>query len=227
MERNIYSLKGYSIEATDGAIGEVEDFYFDDETWTIRYFVVKTGGWFSGDKVLISPVALPKEDMANRLFHVNLTKEQVQGSPNIDTDKPVSRQQEAMLNQHHFWQNYWGSGSYGGEMSIPNARPVRVKAIDRDPNEDIHLQSIMQVGGYAIHASDGEIGHVNDFIIDDQTWQLLYLVVDTHDWLGGKKVLIDVNHVLSISFISLRVSIDISKAEIKESRLFEETEYSH
>jgi len=226
MKRNINSLKGYSIEATDGKIGTVKDFYFDDETWTIRYLVVKTGNRLSGRKVLISPVVLTKKVWLNGSIPVNLTKEQIQNSPDIDTDKPVSRQQEAMLNQHHFWKNYWGSGSYGGEMGIGNALPIRIKAIDRDPSEDIHLRSIAQVSGYAIHASDGEIGHVGDFIIDDQTWQLLDLVVDTHNWIGGKKVLIEVSHVHSISFLNWLVYVHIPIAAIIDSQLFQENAYS-
>ena len=225
MKRNINSLIGYSLEATDGVIGEIEDFYFDDETWTIRYLVIKTGSWLSGRKVLISTVALTKTTELNELIPVNLSKEQVQNSPDIDTDKPVSRQKQAMLNQHHFWGNYWGSGSYGGEMGIGNALPVRIKAIDRDPQEDIHLRSTKQVGGYGIYASDGEIGHVGDFIVDDQTWQLLDLVVDTHDWIGGKKVLIEVSHIHTISFIDWEVYVNMSKAEINDCKLFEAAEY--
>lgn len=226
MKRNINSLIGYSMQATDGKIGEVEDFYFDDETWTIRYLIVKTGGWFSGRKVLISTTALIKTNKLNELIPVNLTKEQIRNSPDIDTDKPVSRQKEAMLNQHHLWENYWGSGSYGGEMGIANALPVRIKDIDRDPAEDVHLRSILQVDGYTIHASDGEIGHVNDFIVDDETWQLSELVVDTHDWIGGKKVLIAVSHIHSISFLNWLVYVHITIAAIEDSKLFKAAEYS-
>jgi uncharacterized protein YrrD len=225
MECNINSLSGYAIEATDGEIGKVEDFYFDDETWTIRYFVVKTGNWLSGKKVLISTAALTKLDIKMGLFIVNVTQQQVRESPDIDTAKPVSRQQEAMLNQHHIWENYWGSGSYGGEMGIGNNRPIRIKDSDRDPKDDIHLRSVAQVSGYAIHASDGEIGHVNDFIVDDQTWILTDIVVDTHNWIGGKKVLVGVTHVNSISYLSWRVYVDIRIAEIESCKLYKEAEY--
>jgi uncharacterized protein YrrD len=226
MERNINGLIGYAIAAIDGETGNVEDFYFDDETWTIRYLVVKTGSWFFGRKVLISAAALTKLDIKAGLFAVNMTKEQICNSPDIDTDKPVSRQQEAMLNQHHFWENYWGSGSYGGEMGIGNRRPVRIKEIDHDPKEDVHLRSTVQVGGYTIHASDGEIGHVNDFIIDDQTWELVNLIVDTHDWIGGKKVLVGVAHVHSISFLNWLVYVHMKIAEIITCKLYKEAEYN-
>jgi sporulation protein YlmC with PRC-barrel domain len=225
MERNINSLIGYGLQATDGAIGEVVDFYFDDETCTIRYLVVKTGNWLSGRKVLISAAGIAPTDIWPGLFPVNITREQVRNSPDIDTDKPVSRQKEAMLNQHHFWENYWGSGSYGGEMGIANARPVRIKEIDRDPNEDIHLRSIAQVSGYAIHASDGEIGHVNDFIVNDQTWKLVDLVVDTHNWIGGKKVLVPVTSVHSMSFLNWLVYVNLTLADIDTCKLYSEAQY--
>jgi sporulation protein YlmC with PRC-barrel domain len=226
MERNIDSLIGYSIEATDGEIGKVEDFYFDDETWTIRYLVVETGGWLSGRKVLISPAAFTGSNIKVDLFPVNLTMEQIRTSPDIDTDKPVSRQKEAMLNKHHFWQNYWGSGSYAGEMSIPNKRPIVIKDADRDPADDAHLRSIKQVGGYAIHALDGEIGHVNNLIVDDKTWELKDLIVDTHNWIGGKKVLIPITNVDSVSFVTLSVYLNIKIADVTDSKLYEDAEYS-
>jgi uncharacterized protein YrrD len=226
MERNINSLIGYSMEATDGEIGEVVDFYFDDETWTIRYLILKTGSWLSGRKVLISAAGLSTTDIRQGLFPISITKEQIRNSPDIDTDKPVSRQQEAMLNQHHFWENYWGSGYYGGEMGVANARPVKIKAVDRDPNEDFHLRSIAQVNGYTIHASDGEIGHVNDFIVNDQTWKLIDIVVDTHNWIGGKKVLVPVSNVRSISFQSWLVYVNITLADINNCKLYKEAEYN-
>ena len=226
MERNITSLIGYGLQATDGEIGEVVDFYFDDETWTIRYLVVKTGNWLSGRKVLVSADGLAPTDIKPDLFPISITKEQIRNSPDIDTDKPVSRQQEAMLNQHHFWENYWGSGSYGGEMGIPNRRPVRIKEIDRDPKEDIHLRSIAEADGYTIHATDGEIGHINDFIVDDQTWRLIDLIVDTHNWIGGKKVLVAVAHVHSISFLNRLVYVNITLADIDTCKIYKEAEYT-
>jgi sporulation protein YlmC with PRC-barrel domain len=226
MEHPINSLIGYSLEATDGEIGEVTDFYFDDETWTIRYLVVKTGGWLSGRKVLISPTALLHNGFGPGLIPVKLTREQVRTSPDIDTDKPVSRQKEAMLNKHHFWENYWGSGSYGGQMGIANARPVRLSDSERDPNEDIHLRAITEVDGYEIHALDGVIGHVSDLIVDDQNWRLTNIVVDTHDWIGGHKVLIPVEQIQAVSFFNLRVSLNIQKADIEHSKPFDADAYS-
>ncbi len=225
MERNTSGLTGRQLEATDGEMGEVTDFYFDDETWTIRYLVVKTGGWLSGRKVLISPAAIVHKDFGPGLIGVNLTQEQVRTSPDIDTDKPVSRQKQAMLNEHHFWENYWGTGSYAGQMGVENPLPVHLKPEELDPDEDIHLRSVSEVVGCAIHANDGEIGHVNDMIVDDESWKLTHLVVDTHDWIGGKKVLIAVSHIEVISYINLLVRLDIDQAEIENSRLYDADAY--
>lgn len=233
MERNISSLIGYSIEATNGTIGEVEDFYFDDETWTIRYLVVKTGNWLSGREVLISPVALKNRDWSNRSIPVNLTKKQIENSPNIDTKKPVSRQQEVELYGHYQWESYWGSGFYGGgsmgvSMPFPSIdRKVMIEP-DKDhknPNDDIHLRSTERIAGYHIHATDGEIGHVKDFIIDDQTLQLLFFVVDTHNWIGGKKVLIPIKEIKKVDWSTLEVFLNITIAEVKNSRVFEQEEF--
>ena len=225
MERNTEGLIGYTLAATDGEIGEVVDFYFDDETWTIRYLVVKTGGWLSGRKVLISPAALLHKTLGPDSIPVNLTRQQVETSPDIDTDRPVSRQKQAMLNKHYFWDNYWGTGVYGGQMGVDDVPPVYLKPSELDPNEDIHLRSVSEVAGCAILATDGDIGHVNDMIVDVQSWKITNLVVDTHDFLGGKKVLIPVGDVELISFVNSRVRLDIKQAEVEHSPLFDADAY--
>ncbi len=116
MKRTIKNLMGFTMGATDGEIGKVKDFYFDDVTWTIRYLVVETGNWLSNRKVLISPEALLQVDWANETFPVNLTKEQIKKSPDVDTDQPVSRQHEMELYTHYPWTNYWGGGIWAGGM---------------------------------------------------------------------------------------------------------------
>jgi sporulation protein YlmC with PRC-barrel domain len=233
MERNIKSLIPYSIGATDGMIGEVEEFYFDDESWKIRYLIVKTGDWLAKRKVLISPDAIVKQQWKEGFFPVSLTKEQVQNSPDIDTEKPVSRLQETALYGHYQWESYWGSGFYGGGslgVSMPFPSIDREVLIEPDKDktpEDIHLRSTERVTGYHIHATDGEVGHVNDFIIDDQTWQIKAIVVDTHNWFGGKKMIIPIAHVVKIEWNDNLVFLAITKAAIDQSQLFEEDKYAH
>jgi sporulation protein YlmC with PRC-barrel domain len=226
MERNIKSLIGYSMEATDGVIGEVKEFYFDDQTWDIRYLIVKTGGWLSGREVLISPAALIKANDQNGSFPVRLTKKQISDSPDIDTDKPVSRQQEIALYDYYAWEGYWLSGFYpGGYLGVSTPFPV----IDENPpiqdDENLHLRSMGNIIGYHIQATDGEIGHIHDFIIDDQTWQVKFMAVDTHNWFGGKKVLIDVSHIKKIVWEDSWVFLDITIALIEKSRVFNEAAF--
>jgi sporulation protein YlmC with PRC-barrel domain len=234
MERNINSLIGNSLAATNGIIGNVKDFYFDDESWTIRYLVVKTGSWLFGREVLISPVAMKDRYWLKNIIPINLTKEQIQRSPDIDTKQPVSRQQEVELYGHYQWESYWGSGFYGGgsmgvSMPFPSIdRKVLIEPdkVHKHPGDDIHLRSAERINDYHVHATDGEIGHVKDFIIDDQTLQLLFFVVDTHNWIGGKKVLIPIKKIKKIDWFTFEVFLNITIDEVKNSRLFEESEYT-
>ena len=185
MHRNINSLVGYKVEATDGEMGKVEEFYFDDQTWVIRYLIVKTGNWLSDRKVLISPVALIKETGRFGGFPVNLTMDQVRKSPNIDTDKPVYRQQETELHQYYPWQ------------MPPTDEQIVGKADrnDKRSGDDLHLRSTHAILGYDIETTDGDMGHLKDFIIDDATWKIEYLVIEMRAWPIGKKVLLACKHV--------------------------------
>jgi uncharacterized protein YrrD len=232
MQRSINHLIGSGMEATDGAIGKVEDFYFEDDTWAIRYLVVKTGNWLSGRKVLISPAALTKAAWESGIFPVNLTGQQIRNSPDIDTEKPVSRQQEIALHAYYPWQNYWETGFYpGGVWGVIDATPVidreMIEAAEelKQSTDDVHLRSTRHVTGYHILAIDGEIGHVKDFIMDDETWQLLFLVVDTQNWFGGKKVLISVKHIKEVQWSNSKVFVNVSIDVIKNSPAINESEY--
>jgi sporulation protein YlmC with PRC-barrel domain len=234
MEHNINNLLLYTMDATDGLIGDIKEFYFDDETWHIRYLIVKTGGWLSGREVLISPVALLKEKWRNGLFPVNITKKQISNSPDIDTKKPVSRQQEIKLYEHYAWEGYWFSGYYPGGylgVSVPfpvtdENPPIKDKN-DKKADTELHLRSTKSITGYHIHATDGEIGHVNDFIMDDENWQIKFIVVDTHNWFGGKKMLIPVGLIKKIEWTDSEVFLDMTIAAVKKCNLFAEEDFIH
>jgi sporulation protein YlmC with PRC-barrel domain len=228
MERNINSLLNYNMQATDGLIGEVKEFYFDDNTWHIRYIIIKTGGWLSGREVLISPVALVKEKWQNGMFPVNLTKKQIIDSPDIDTHKPVSRQQEIKLYKHYAWESYWFSGFYpGGYLGVSTPFPVMDESgpNDEKANAELHLRSTKSINGYRIYAADGEIGHVNDFIMDDKTWQIKFIVIDTHNWFGGKKVMIPVGLIKKIEWADSEVFLKMSIAAVEKCKLFDEADF--
>ena len=234
MKRSIKSLMGYSMKETDGDIGEVEEFYFDDKTWTIRYLIVKTGNWLSGRKVLISPDVLKKPNWEKEEFPVNLTKEQIENSPDIDTDKPVSRQQEEQLSSYYPWNTYWGNepdehgaGIFGMmpselyESEIGEAETINYGL---QPEGDRHLRSTEEVHGYTIHATDGEIGKVVDYIVDDTNWRIVFLVVETGGFLNSDKVLLSTNWITQVNWDNSIVVVNISTDEIRNSPEYDESQ---
>jgi sporulation protein YlmC with PRC-barrel domain len=227
MRRNVKSLVGFCMGATDGEFGKVDEFYFDDETWTIRYLIVKAGGWLFGRNVLISPTALKEPDWKKEIFPVNLTKEQIKNSPGIDTEKTVSRQQEIELYRHYGWPYYSpvGAGFYGGmgmlgmvesRMSIEESILAQDQDTKKEPANP-HLRGTREITGYRIHAVDGEIGEVEDFIIDDKTWSVHFLVVDTGHWFPGKKVLIAPKWINKVKWEDSAVYVDITITAVKNS----------
>lgn len=227
MKRSINSLIGYTMGATDGEIGKVKEFYFDDESWTIRYLIVETGNWLSGRKVLISPEAVLTPDWDTKVFPVNLTKKQIENSPDIDTEKPVSRQQEMKLYEHYPWTSYWGGLWAGGmgtagmmmPMSVPFEQAIQNEAntAGRQTDDNPHLRSTDNVTGYNIKATDGEIGDMEDFIIDDNTWKIHFMLVDTGNWFPGKKVLISPKWIKEIKWDTSTVLVSASVEHVKNS----------
>ena len=224
MRHSISSMIGYAIRATDGDLGKVDEFYFDDETWTIRYIVIETGNWLSGRKVLISPVAFGKPELESRTISVNLTCVQVRSSPDIDTERPIYRQHEAELHEYYQWP--W-RGGYGGTFGTTPLPPsgdeefVEQEASVSGRRDDPHLRSTRQVTGYHIHATDGEIGHVEDFIVDDENWAVRFLVVDTRNWLPGKKVLLSPQWIKRVEWADSSVHFDLTLESVKNSPEFD------
>jgi uncharacterized protein YrrD len=231
MKRSINSLLGYTIKGADGEIGKVEEFYFDDRTSTIRYMVVKTGGWFFEKKVLISPEVFQKPEWESKTFSVNLTQEKIKNSPDIDTDKPVSRQQEDLMRGYYSWPGYIGYGipGYAGfgiwgypvteESTLENeSEQLKATALE---NDNPHLRSTKEVTGYDMHATDGEIGKVEDFIVEDATWKIHFLVVKTGDWFSGINVLISPQSIKNVKWEEQKVTVNHSKDKMKNSPEFD------
>jgi hypothetical protein len=219
-------LVGCTVRAKDGDLGRVEQFYFDDHKWVIRYMVVDTGRWLHGRQVLISTAGLKEPKWKSRVFPVNLTKEQVKNSPSIDTDKPVSRQHEAKLHNYYDWPIYWTSGlePYAGiGYPVPThlSPPARGKKAPTEKPADPNLRSTRQIIGYYIQAIDGEIGHVESFIVDDETWAIRYVVVNTHNWLPGRKVLVFPAWISRVSWDKSKVFVDLSRESVKNSPAFD------
>jgi uncharacterized protein YrrD len=213
------SLKGYRLQGKDGSLGKVEEFYFDDKHWAVRYLVADTGGWLSGRQVLIAPHALGTVDRQARAILVHLTKKQIEGSPSLDTDKPISKQFQESYYSYYGWPIYWSGISMWGVSPylIPEPRKSPVMAEKHDA-WDPHLRSTRHVTGFTVAAKDGEIGHIEDFVIDDESWAIRYLVVATHDWWPGKKVLVSPKWIERITWDPMgTMKVNLSRDALKSS----------
>jgi hypothetical protein len=216
-------VKDFSIHAVDGKLGSVVDIYFDDETWAIRYLVVDTGGWLSGRQVLISPISVVQTDWEAKQLNVSLTKRQVENSPNLDTHQPVSRQHEAAFLGYYGYPYYWGGPYLWGPAFYPAglASPINASAgaianrVQRE-SQDSHLRSTEAVTGYDIEATDGEIGHVDGFVVDDEDWAIRYMEVATRNWWPGKKVLVSPAWIERVSWGESKVYVGLSREAIKD-----------
>ena len=235
-----YSLKklvGFNIQAIDGNIGKINEFYFDDLSWIIRYTVVNTDNWSLGRNVLISPFSIGIPDMKKQIIPVNLTIDQVENSPDIDTSKPVYRQHETELSKYYKWPLYWTGSDYGGGVFNMNPIPYPEIIGEKDEltqsekylseNSDPHLRSTHQVTDYGIQAIDGEIGHVYDFLINQETWAISYIVVKTKNWLPGKKVLISPHWLKEISWDEQKVRVNMTIESIKSSPEYDSSKYEN
>lgn len=204
MLRNTQELKSYAIGATDGEVGKVTDIIFDDQSWVVRYLVVDTGSWLARRKVLISPYAVQRADWDDKRLPVSLTMQQVKNSPNIDADMPVSRQHEMAYADYYHYPYYWRADGFWGE--------------------DAHLRSCKSVLGYHMHASDGDMGHVQSMLVDEATWAIRYLVVDTSNWWMGHKVLLPPEWITLVNWADSSVTANLTRATVQNSPRYESSE---
>lgn len=221
MLRNAKDLQGYTIHATDGDIGHVEQFYFDDEQWIVRYLVVETGSWLTGRRVLISNDSIGETKWDERKIFVTLTREQVENAPGVELHRPVTRQHETSLYDYYGYPYYWGGAGIDGMGVYPGlpASPGEpaVAGIPEPPPEDAHLQSTHDVTGFHIEAADGEIGHVEDFIVDDENWTIRYIEVDTRNWWPGKKVLLAPGWIKRLDWLEGKVRVKLLREIIRNA----------
>jgi uncharacterized protein YrrD len=238
MLHNVKELEDYTVGASDGELGTVKDVYFDDQRWAIRYMVVETGGWFSSRKVLISPNSVRSVAWADEILNVNLSRQQVKDGPSIDTDKPVARQHEIDHYNYYGYPYYWEGANLWGESMYPlpwvGASPdpplasrkprddtvarERQARLDRErESADSHLRSSNEVIGYEIMATDGPIGSVENFVFDDESWAIRYLVVDTRKWLPGRHVLLSPESIERVSWSDHEVFVSMTRQAIETS----------
>ena len=230
MLKSIKQICGDKLGASDGEIGHVKDFYFDDKRWVIRYLVADTGNWLTGRQVLISPHAFKSLYQPGKVLIVNLTRKEIESSPSIDTHKPVSRQYEEEYYQYYGWPSYWdGDGIWGmggfpvvSANSIPYAGTGAAKRSDKAEHSDPHLRSAQAVIGYQIQAGEETVGSVTDFLVDDQSWVIGQLVVNTGSRFTGKKVLLRPGAIDRISYEESKVFVKVAKDAILQSPVYDE-----
>jgi hypothetical protein len=219
MHQNIKELLGSKLMALDGSIGHAKDFYFDDQTWAIRYLVADTGSWLTGRLVLLAPHAFAKLNPLEKTLHLKLHKQQIENSPSIETHQPVSRQYEIDYFQYYGWPAYWNVPAAGGFGGFPVVIPPskdQIEAQRAHPHrDDKHLHSILAVTGYAIHAIDGEIGTVRSFYLDDRNWTISQVAVETGHWYAGKEILLSPARIRRISYEDSQVFVSLTKADLQ------------
>jgi uncharacterized protein YrrD len=220
------ATKGYHVAASDGSLGTVSDMLFDDATWTVRWLVVETGTWLANRQVLLPASVLGQTDGAARSLSVHLTMAQVRDSPDVDSQLPVSRQQEVNIYDYYGFSPYWGAADYSGDFGYWNGMrfsPPTPSAVERHNTDsrverapdDPHLRSIHVLQGYHIHATDGEIGHLADILLEDSDWALRYLVINTSNWWQGKEVLISPRSTQSIHWGDRMIYLSVTRDKVR------------
>jgi uncharacterized protein YrrD len=207
-------LKGHALNATDGEIGTLQEVYFDDSAWIVRYFVVRTGTWLGGREVLISPRAVRGVDSQSDCLDLLVTREKVRNSPLVGSQKPVSRHHEEEFFRYYQWERYWISSTLLGSPEQADGNQDSGGRLPEKP-EHPHLCSSHELTGYSIHARDGDIGHVADLIIDDQDWKVCFLEVNTWNWLPGKHVLVAPAWIREVNWFETHVAVDLERAVIE------------
>ncbi len=222
--RSIKQLYGKKLSTSGGEIGHVKDFYFDDQQWAVRYVVADTGSWLSGRLVLISPHAFGDLYQDGDYLRVNLTRQQIEKSPAIESHKPVSRQYEEDYYRYYGWPSYWNGPGMWGVGAFPVAPPphlISTKEASRGSRpqnvDDPHLRSAQALSGYHIQTSEGAIGHVVDFLMDDKSWAIRHLVVETGHRYSGKEIVISPTQIDRISYEESKVFVNVTKEAIQEA----------
>jgi hypothetical protein len=229
MLRTIKQIQGDRLGATDGEIGHVKDFYFDDVDWVVRYVVADTGSWMPGRLVLISPHALGRLYQGGKMLKVNLTREQIENSPSIDEHKPISRQQEEEYHQYYGWPYYWEGDGFWAMSPFPiltdRAEPLqgeqRRDASASRNTVDAHLRSVRTVIGYKVQSAAELAGCVEDFVLEDESWAIHQMVVEVGSWRSKRRVLILPRDIERISWDESKVIVNLTKEAVLESPDFD------
>jgi hypothetical protein len=237
MLRSMKDFEQYTIGAADGIIGRVRDFYFDDVAWVVRYLVVGIDEEPTGRNILISPIAIGRPNWSEKILPTALTRNQVNMSPNIDTDKPISRQHEMGYVGYYGYGNYWGGGGLWGGGVYPDLLQAglqinaptesnTVRAGIQKPNNP-HLRSGNELARYYVHAKDGDIGHVQGFVLDESSWAVRYIVVNTSNWWLGHQVVIAPEWIDNVDWANSKLLLNLTRQAVKDSPAYDPAATMH
>jgi hypothetical protein len=221
MLRRIRDHEGWTIDARDEQdAGTLRDFYFDDESWTVRYLVIDTGSWLAGRRVLMSPAAIERVDWERGRVRLAVTREDIEDAPPTPADRPITRDYESAFAAYYGYPLYWSGPGFPEPAVTPMVAPALATLAEeqRRRQEDAqHIRSVNEVSGYHIAATDGEVGHVEDFLFDDATFHIRYLIVDTSNWIGGRTVVLAVDWVTGVDWPRRQVHVDVAREAVKDA----------
>lgn len=234
MLRKLHSLKSFVVNGRNGKLGTVDDFYFDQKQFVVRYLVIDTGNWLKHEETLISTHAIDDIDFENREIHVSLSSEQLEESPSIEKNSPISKTKEKALIEYFGWPDYWKK-THSSDSEFIHAgiterkKLLNFKTIEKEAAKqkseivETNLRSLEEVRGYKIHAKDDKFGHLEDlFVEEEDSWIIRYLLIDTRNILEGKSVLIAPDWIESISWFNKEIFVSKDKKEIEDSPEYEE-----
>jgi len=217
MLQDIKDLYGNKVSALDGTIGQVKDFYFDRSTWAIRYLVVDTGAWLAGRLVLLAPHAFGRLDRYERTLHVKLSSQQIENSPKLEAQQPVSREHEIACHHHYGWPAYWNADTRWGLTDFPGLRGRSTAKTEVQPPPRAYppLESTQSLGGYQIQTEKGTIGTLSGFTVFDRTWIICDLIVKPGEWYAGKDLRVTPDQIRQISHENSSVLINLTKSDME------------
>ena len=233
----VSGLIGCEVHANDGAVGAVKDFLFDDQTWKLRWVAVNAGDWLAGRRVVflhpsaIAPLVLPPKPKLPMMSQgetltlaVDLTRGQIEAGPHAHQDNPVTRDMEGLLYDYYGWDPYWGASHFGGavlanvESKIVEGAARRTVEAQTPPLDGAdHLHAVTEFKGYAVHAADGDIGHVENLLADDSNWDIRYLVIATRNWWPGKIVQLSPYAVKDIDWFAEQVNMNVTRDQVRSA----------
>ena len=208
-------LPGYKLKANDGDFGNVTDLLFDDKHKIIRYFVIDCGSWLQKNEVLLSPIAFEEPDHENFTISTILSKNSIENSPSVETRPPVSKQAQNSLAAYYDWPIFWKTAPYEHLQGYEDSNA------DLKGEDEGQLQSLQEIKGYAIQCDEGNLGHVEELIVDTETWTLRYLTIDTGNWLPGKKVIISIDWLTDISWKEQKACLNLSKMDVRNAPVYD------